>query len=194
MKKNSEKNMGQLTGEIFALLENHEKESASKILTSVATLLGISSLPGTSPLGGGSTPPGSGEVTPGTGKFHSTDAKAFFEAKKPKTIGEIFAVAAKFRADNGLGDVHSKDDFKDIIKNKAKRTFSDKNFGRDIDNAIRQAKFFISSDQKGHYLLSSTGEDFVEALPDRAAANQTRKANKPIRRAKKKAAKKTSKK
>ena len=192
MKKNSEKNPGQIASEIFALLENHEKESATKILASVATLLGISALPSTpSPLGSGGN--GNG-AAPNTGKLNSTDAKAFFEAKKPKTIGEIFAVAAKFRADNGLGDVHSKDDFKDIIKNKAKRTFSDKNFGRDIDNAIRQAKFFISSDQKGHYLLSSTGEDFVEALPDRAAANQTRKANKPTKRAKRKAAKKTSKK
>ncbi|GGB01419.1 hypothetical protein [Puia dinghuensis] len=190
MKKNNEKNAGQIANEIFALLENQDKEHANRILASVATLLGV-------------TPPAAVNGQAGNGEGSSNgqtplatvkDAKAFFTLKKPETIGEEFAVAAKFRVDNSLGETHTKADIKETIADKAKRNFADNNFSRDMVNAIRQAKFFIRGKKKGDYVLSALGEAYVDALPDRTAAAESRNAHKPSKRAKKKAAKKASKK
>lgn len=184
------KDIGKLTSEIYDLLNGLDKEESTRVLASVSTLLSLGTLPSNDngspgnlsgkPLGSGGQP---------------KEAKTYFDHKKPQTKGEEFAVAARFRSENGLGDSHTKDDFKTIIKAQAKRAFDEGNFNRDIDNAIRAGKFFIKGDGKGQYMLSSIGEKYVDSLPDRDAAKAARKAKgNGAKKSKKKAAKKSTKK
>jgi hypothetical protein len=187
------KNIGQLTSEIFAILDGQEKEDCIKVLFSVSTLIGI-----TAPNPSRNSEEESGQLPRAQRNLkaaHTTNAKAYFDEKAPKTKGEEFAVAAKFRSENGLGDNHTKEDLKNIIKTQAKRTFNESNFARDIDNAIRHAKFFMKDDGKGQYMLSNVGEKYVDALPDRATARATRttKGGKKNRKPKKSSVKKSNK-
>jgi hypothetical protein len=181
------KNIGQLTGEVYALLEGQEKEESIKILASVATLLGID-VPKTSFNQQGANNTGNNNNNGATNATNN-NAKKYFGDKAPNNKSEEFAVAAKFRVDTGAGESHSKEDLKAIIKTQAKRTFDDKNFSRDIDNA-RKGKFFIPGDAKGEYILSDVGEKYVDALPDRAAAAETKKAVKGTKKSRKKVVKK----
>lgn len=187
------KNIGQLASEIYALLEGQEKEESIKILSSVSTLLGIGTIPPTSGLNSNGTPDTSMSNNQNT-QTHIKNAKAFFDLKDPKTKGEEFAVAAKYRAEHGLGESHTKEDFKTIIKTQAKRKFDESNFARDIDNTIRQAKFFLKDDGKGQYMLSDVGEKYVDALPDRSAAHALRKGKSGTKKGKKSTRKKSIKK
>lgn len=196
MKKPAEKNIGQLTNEIYALLDGVSEQDAVKVLTSVSTLLGLNLRTRLhhDENQGDFSDAEQGERTAHKKPASSSNAKVFFDEKDPQTKGEEFAVAAKYRIENGLGDSHTKEDLKEVIKTKAKRSFNDKNFHRDIDNAIRQAKFFLKDDGKGQYMLSIIGEKFVDALPDRSAANEVRKSKSSTKKKKKSSTNKKSKK
>lgn len=178
------KNIGHLTSEIFLLLENLDKEESSKVIASVSTLLGLTIA------NNNSNGESKGKYKANNGiHVHEhdfseilNDAKGFFDLKSPQTKGEEFAVAAKFRLDNNLGDSHTKEDLKSIIKNQAKRKFDDGNFNRDIDNAIRQSNFFMTSDKRGAYILSVIGEKYIDALPNRSEAAKARKKKRPIKK------------
>jgi hypothetical protein len=185
--------VGTLVSSIYSLLKDVTAEESAKVLKSVATLLGSSSV---SPEASFSNNTHSVHQQGELGRpLTKKNAKAYFDEKKPKTKGEELAVAAKFRSEQQLGDIHTREDLKDVIKSQARRSFDEKNFARDMDNAIRQAKFFMAGDEKGQYILKDVGEKYVEALPDRTAAAETRTASKsPSRKTSKKVAKKTSKK
>jgi hypothetical protein len=185
------KSIGQLTSEIYGLLEKQTPEDKEKVLISVRTLLGVK----ISGIGSGTADESEDSNTTEEDnqnqkpKFKKNDAKAYFAGKKPQNKGEEFAVAAMFRIEGGKENVHTKDDFKEVIKNQARlTTFDEKNFARDMTNAKRQAGFFINGNNVGEYVLSGPGEDYVAALPDRDAAKQFRKSKGGSKKAKKKKA------
>jgi hypothetical protein len=186
-----QKNIGQLAGEIYELLQDQAPEDSVKILNSVTTLLGVEiRLPGSR-----STPAGNLGIVASQGQnftpppANTGDAKSFFDLKAPQNKGEEFAVAALFRQQNGLGDTHKKEDIKQVIKAQARRTFDERNFVRDMKNAVRQAGFFIGGEARGEYLLSSHGESYANTLPDRKAAGELKKSTRSKRKSKKKVAK-----
>lgn len=182
------KNIGQLTSEVFALLDGQEKEDINKVLASVSTLLGVEAPKGNQIRGGNM--PDQNNLQGGLPA--PTNAKNYFDQKLPKGKTEDFAVAAKFRIDGGVGDIHTKEDFKTVIKTQAKRSFDDGNFARDMDNAIR-AGYFMKGDTKGEFMLSGAAEKYVDALPDRAAAIEAKNSVKAVKKAKKKTTKKAAK-
>jgi hypothetical protein len=189
------KNIGELSSEIFALLNGQKKEDINKILASVSTLLGVEPTK-VNQTSTGNIPGQNNRQAVQNGMGSNSDglnAKTYFDQKEPKTKGEEFAVAAKFRLETNAGDVHTKDDLKSVIKNLAKRGFNESKFARDMDNAVRQAKFFMAGEQKGEYILSVVGEKYIDALPDRSAAAASRKSTKPFKRSKKKGTKKSAK-
>ena len=189
----TQSNIGDLTSKVYQLLKSEQKDDVAKILSSVATLLDLSQNLSLFNSKEQSQNNSNAKADVGNGS-NRTGAKAFFDAKKPTTKGEELAVAAAFRIDNDMGETHTKDELKEIIKTQARRTFDDKNFVRDIDNAIRSAKLFMSADEKGKYILTDVGESFVSVLPDRAAAMKARKGAKRSKRPKKKSPVKSNKK
>src|SRR5207247_3229045 len=69
---------------------------------------------------------------------------------------------------------HSKADLKKVIAD-ARRNFDDRNFARDIKNARRQAGLFNLGTERDAYQLSSYGQQYVDALPDKDAASKLKK-------------------
>ncbi|MBI1215804.1 MAG: hypothetical protein GC185_08305 [Alphaproteobacteria bacterium] len=188
----AKKNIGQLAAEIYSSLEGQTLEDSHKILTTVSILLGGTGIsPAQGQPAGTTHPLFAGNQNPPM--VQMDDAKAFFKQKDPQNKGEEFVVAAVFRELNNQGNAHTKDDLRTIIKSQAARKFDDKNFNRDIQNATRQAGFFLPGENKGEYTVSSYGEDYVAALPDRAAAGQIKRPSKKAPNKKKTKAKKASK-
>jgi len=185
------KSIGQLTNEIYGSLEALQEDERIKVLLSVSTLLGINDLPFSAGTGNGGTGGKTNPLQAGT-VGSAKNAKDYFLQKDPKNKGELFAVAARYRTETGTENVHTREDLKTVIKTQAGRPFDDRNFPRDIKNTIAQAKFFMGGDHRGEYILSVIGEKYVDALPDRAAAEAARKSVKGTKKAK--AAKKSAKK
>jgi hypothetical protein len=104
----------------------------------------------------------------------STDAGAFLDKKAPANKGEILAVAARYREQILKEQTHSKADLKKVITD-ARRNFDDNNFGRDLNNAKRQAGFFNLGTGRDASKLSYYGQQFVDALPDREAASKLKR-------------------
>ncbi|MFM2423636.1 MAG: hypothetical protein RLZZ70_21 [Candidatus Parcubacteria bacterium] len=106
-----------------------------------------------------------------------TSAREFFAEKNPQNKGEELAVAARYIELSEQLEEYSKAEIKAVFA-EARKNFDDKNFGRDIDNAKRQAGLFISGTGRDANKLSYAGQQFVDALPDREAAAKYRRAKK----------------
>lgn len=80
----------------------------------------------------------------------------------------MLAVAARFQETSKKQEILTKEDFEAVFKN-ARQSFDSNNFARDIANATSNGKLFMSGGEGKSYQLSSYGQDFVDALPDRDA-------------------------
>lgn len=182
--------LAQLPAKLYELLEPHPPEDRARIVQATMLLLGDEPISAGVP--GQPTPTNAvAPATPANPIGTPSDAAAFIDEKAPKNKQELLAVAARYRELTANEETHSKEDFK-VVFTEARRNFDDHNFARDMDNTKRQSGFFIKGTGRGENKLSYYGQQFVDALPDREAAE---KLNKPVVRGKKKAAKKkTSKK
>ena len=98
--------------------------------------------------------------------------QAYFAAKDPKSKIEELAVAARYREQYQAAIASSKAEIEAVVK-AARRNFDTKNFPRDIDNA-KKHKLFNIGGGRGSHVLSYYGQQYVDALPDRAAAKRLR--------------------
>ncbi len=100
-----------------------------------------------------------------------SDVAKFVNEKDPQNKGELLAVAARYRELVEQQESHSKADLKAVVTG-AHRNFDDRNFARDMNNARRQAGFFILGSGRDASKLSYYGKQYIDALPDRAAASK----------------------
>ena len=105
------------------------------------------------------------------------NAKQFFESKSPNSKVEELVVAARHRELSGIGEEHQKADLEAVIK-EARRNFDSKNFSRDMDNA-KVAGLFNKNSGTGVFVLSYSGQNFVDALPNREEASKFKTKRKP---------------
>lgn len=159
-------NVAQLPAKLYELLSPLTPEERARVVQATLILFGdeptaLKESPGkpAGDAGGGKT---------------ASDAGAFFDEKAPQNKGEILAVAARFREQTEDEETHSKADLKKVITD-ARRNFDDHNFGRDINNAKRQAGFFNLGTGRDASKLSYYGQQFVDALPDREAASKLKR-------------------
>jgi hypothetical protein len=152
-------NVAQLPAKLYELLSPLTPEERARVVQATLILFGDEQ---TTPIEPPDKPGGSGGASP-------SDAGAFFDEKAPQNKGEILAVAARFRERTEKEETHAKADLKKVITG-ARRNFDDHNFGRDINNAKRQAGFFNMGTGRDASKLSYYGQQFVDALPDREAA------------------------
>lgn len=110
------------------------------------------------------------------------DVAAYFRDKNPQNKGEVLAVAARYREQFASAESHQRSDLQDTIT-RAHRNFDASHFSRDIENAKRQSGFFVLGSSKDGYRLSYYGKEFVDALPNREAADQLQRPK--VRRKKK---------
>lgn len=95
----------------------------------------------------------------------------YFAEKSPINKGEELAVAARYLEIYEKSEEHSKADLKRIITD-SRRNFDDKNYNRDMTNAKSQSGFFNLNRGRDQNKLSYSGQNFVDALPDRTAAKK----------------------
>lgn len=171
--------LAKISTKLYELLSPLSSEERGRAIQATIILFGdppiADAISGTSPRGtrlsvGSNTPHG------------------FMEEKAPANKGETFAVAARYRELVDKRESHSKADLKKVITD-ARRNFDNKNFGRDIKNARRQAGFFNLGTGPDSHTLSYYGQQYVDALPDREAASKLKRPT--IRRATKKATRST---
>ena len=97
-------------------------------------------------------------------------AKAYFDRKLPHSKIEELAVAARFREETENAESSSQEQLKAVFVT-ARRTFDAHNFKRDVDNA-RTKGFFMRGTGRDTVQMSSYGQNFVDALPDRDRAKE----------------------
>ena len=154
-----------LPAKLYELLEPLSPEERSRVVQATFALFGDFA-PG--PGQAGFRPPTS---TQRDFREQPTEASAYFDSKAPQNKGELLAVAARYRETMLKAESHSKSELKDVIAS-ARRNFDQNNFARDINNAKRQAGFFNLGTGRGDLKLSYYGQQFVDALPDREAAER----------------------
>ena len=178
--------LGQLTNELYILLEPCESEIRSRAIRAVQTLLGDPGTPDAAPVVDrhvGTN--GSGDSFHGLDRVE--DARKFFDEKAPESKLEEVAVASRFIELSTSTDHVTKDDIKDAML-AARRNFDSKNFNRDMNNA-KSKGLFNKSEQPGVFTLSYHGQKYVDALPNREALKQLKSASrKPRRKNEKKSA------
>jgi len=171
------KNLGEISKELYDLLLELEPDDRRKVVSSAMALFG--------------------EIKNETFKYQKNNqmdqkfegnetAKNYFAEKNPENRGESLAVAARYIELKDEKDILKKEDIAKIFKD-ARRNFDSKNFSRDISNAVNNAKFFLSGDEKESYKLSFYGQEYVDALPNKDLAKKIKKPGK----SKKKQAKKS---
>ncbi len=158
-----------ITTQIHGLLEGLDPAERQRAITAALTLLGdayvfpAATAParqmGTANLSGDGRQP-SDVVTP----------RDFFASKDPKNKVEELAVAARYRELHEGAEGHTKEQLAQVIRT-ARRNFDSANFARDLGNA-KTAKLFSLGKENS---LSYTGQQFVDALPNREQALATRK-------------------
>lgn len=123
-------------------------------------------------------PPGQGSGLTGKPRKPGatpSDPSEFVREKDPQNKGELLAVAARYRELVGDHESHPKADLQKVITD-ARRNFDDRNFARDLNNAKRQAGFFLlGTGQRDSAKLSHYGKEYVDALPDRDATAKLRR-------------------
>jgi hypothetical protein len=164
----TKKDVASVTTEIYALLEPLSADERQRAITATQALLGSSLTPMAAP----QAPVGTGlSSLPGMGAPVSAgSAQQFFAHKQPQSPAELLAVAARYRELSQSAMEHVKDDFKAVYKD-ARRSFDATHFARDVGNA-RARGFFTRGKE---ITLADYGQKFVDALPDRAAADALKK-------------------
>ncbi|MBS1983289.1 MAG: hypothetical protein JST16_03880 [Bdellovibrionales bacterium] len=161
----SSKNIGEIPGKLYAILCDLSAEDRKKVVAATMTLFGESSPD--NPNGKTSLKNTNGAIgTP-------SSSRDFFDQKDPKSKGEELAVAARFLEIEESKELYSKEDLKKILST-ARRNFDGANFQADMSNAIHQTKLFNKGGPKGLYQLSYFGQKFIDALPDRDKAKQSK--------------------
>ncbi len=158
-----------VTTQLHGLLEPLEPAERQRAITATLTLLGDAFTPPiASPSGGGGVPPShnGGAGVPGA----AMGPRDYFAQKDPKNKVEELAVAARYRELYENAEGHSKEQLGQVVK-AARRNFDAANFARDLGNAKTTKLFALGKDNA----LSYTGQQFVDALPDREQALATRK-------------------
>ncbi len=166
--------LAQLPAKLYELLAPLTAEDRNRVIQATMILFGQETPAVTSTSGGDPNP---------------NHPQAFLNEKDPKNKGEILAVAARYRELSEKVETHSKVDLKKVIT-ASRRNFDDSNFARDINNAKRQAGFFNLGAGRDASRLSSYGQQYVDALPDRDAASKLRRPKVGSSRKKKKVQKK----
>lgn len=93
----------------------------------------------------------------------------FFSEKQPKTNEEKMAVAARYRELYMEKDTHSGKEMREFFS-AARENFVG-NYGRDIDHARKRGFFTKKGKQRDTAVLSTYGQKFVDALPNRDVAS-----------------------
>lgn len=161
----SKSNLAEISAKINEVIEMLDStEDRIRVLQSSLVLYGgdASVQPLTKPSDDGSTV--------ATSSTNGTEQN-FFNEKQPKTVSEKLAVAARYRELHMDKKNHSSEDMKEFFL-AARESFSANNYGRDIANA-RIRGFFTTGDkkQRNTAVLSSYGQKFVDALPNRDEAS-----------------------
>ncbi len=159
----AKESVAQLPSKLYELLEPLTPEERVRVVKATLVLFGDDV-----PVGGS---------VQGTQGFASAvkksgpinDLATFINEKDPQNKGELLAVAARYREVVENQESHSKADLKTVITG-AHRNFDDAHFARDMNNARRQAGFFILGGGRDASKLSYYGKQYIDALPDRAAA------------------------
>jgi len=161
-----------ITTQIHGLLEGLDPPDRHKAITAALTLLGDAYV---LPAATAQTARQLGIAHPVSGNGRPlVDAAAtprdFFASKDPKNKVEELAVAARYRELHEGAEDHTKEQLAQVIK-AARRNFDSTNFARDLGNAKTAKLFSLGKDNA----LSYTGQQFVDALPDREQALAMRK-------------------
>jgi hypothetical protein len=179
----SKENIVEIAGKVCNLLQPLESLDRQRVIQASLVLLGE---PTTLSIPQGGSP--SRLMQPigaptATNNLNVGDAYQYFQQKDPHNKIECFAVAARFLEQHQSAVTCSKDELKSVIGTKgARRNFDEKNFQRDIDNARTKGLFNRGADEKGQFTLSYYGQQYVDALPDRAKAKALRKPKKANRK------------
>lgn len=157
-----------LLSKLYELLSPLDTGERSRVIQSILVLFGETNIQNRIPLENTST------LNLDQQNLSLTDAAKYFDGKEPKNKGEELAVAARFRELKQKQETHSKSDLKQVITD-ARRNFDSKNFGRDLNNAKRQAGFFNLGTKPDASQLSYYGQQYVDTLPDRDAIAKLKK-------------------
>jgi hypothetical protein len=165
-------NLGVLTNKVYDLLHELEPADRAKVMNSIADLFGDQSV-SLQPSGQGSHGNSSGQRSrlPDQG---SSNPQQFFVQKAPQNKGEMLAVAARYREQQGGASSHTADDLARYFS-EARQNFDRRNFARDMKNAQNQSLLFNKGTPRGQYQLSYFGQQYVDALPDREAVKNVRR-------------------
>lgn len=182
----TKKNIAQISASLFDLLKDLDAQERQRAVTATMMLFGENIAPTNT--SGTTTTNGNVNLRNNTNTKENADVtpKSYIDEKEPKNKGEALAVAARYRELYQKAETHTKAEIKEILTS-ARRNFDERNYQRDIKNAIHQAGYFNKNTDKGSDTLSYYGQNYVDALPDRETA---KKISKPkIKSASKKKAK-----
>jgi hypothetical protein len=156
--------LAQIPAKLYDLLAPLTPEDRLRVVQATLVLFG-EEIPVEASLG----PKKSSLARPAETAGAPSDPAAFISQKDPQNKGELLAVAARYRELIEKADSHSKADLRKVITD-AHRNFDDTNFARDLNNAKRQAGFFVLGAGRNAHKLSYYGKQYVDALPHREAA------------------------
>jgi hypothetical protein len=160
-----------ITTQIHGLLDGLEPAERQRAITAALTLLGDTYV--FPAVGQAMAAPAAPSLSAHRG-HQASDAvmtpRDFFASKDPKNKVEELAVAARYRELHEGAEGHTKEQLAQVIK-AARRNFDATNFSRDLGNAKTSKLFSLGKDNA----LSYTGQQFVDALPDRDQALGLRK-------------------
>jgi hypothetical protein len=161
---------------IVGILKQLEPEIQKRVLQSVNTFLGFTSLADRSPQSNTHTSPSAG----GAGDFsrdRTISAKGFLHDKRPATDIERVVCLAYYLAHYRDTPHFKTVDISALNTEAAQPKFSNASVA--VDNA-RAAGYLVPA-TKGNKQISAVGEKFVELLPDREAAREVVKSFRPRR-------------
>jgi hypothetical protein len=160
-----------ITTQIHGLLDPLEPAERQRAITAALTLLGDTYVfPAVGQAGPAGTVPSPVAHTGPQASGAGVTPRDFFATKDPKNKVEELAVAARYRELYESAESHTREQLAQVIK-AARRNFDGTNFSRDLGNAKTSKLFSLGKDNA----LSYTGQQFVDALPDRDQALGLRK-------------------
>ena len=172
----SKVNVAEIAVKLFDLLQPLEQPDRQKVIQAALVLLGEPTLPPPPLLGsGGHGGPPTPIQSPAISAANNADVHKFFAEKDPHNKIEEFAVAARYRELHEGASTHSNNHLKVLITKGARRNFDENNFARDLNNARTKGLFNKGADEKGEFTLAYYGQQYVDALPDRAKVKSLRK-------------------
>ncbi|WBL81850.1 hypothetical protein I3J27_16025 [Bradyrhizobium xenonodulans] len=166
------KSSGDALSKIIEQLQQLEDLERDRVIRAALAFFGVEQDVGNGSDGLRRENPADGKAGPKIIRERASGAKEFFDNKDPRSKIEELAVAARFREETE--DVHtsSQEELRSIF-GAARRTFDAHNFRRDIDNA-RTKRLFMRGTGRDSVQLSSFGQTFVDALPDREKVKSLR--------------------